>query len=72
MKKNCLSVVDWHLVYVALFDPSSQTHDGQEGGFTAVVVYLDDFFICAPTLEECAIALNTLIRLSLHLGFCIN
>ena len=25
MTKNCLSGLDWHLVYVALFDPSSQT-----------------------------------------------
>ena len=41
-------------------------------GFSAVVVYLDDFFICAPTLEECATALSTLVALLRRLGFCIN
>ena len=32
-------------------------------GFTAITVYLDDFLICAPALNECATALSTLIRL---------
>ena len=41
-------------------------------GFTAVVVYLDDFFICAPTLNECIVAMNTLVALLRRLGFSIN
>ena len=41
-------------------------------GFTAMVVYLDDFLICAPTMKECATALSTLVSLLRHLGFCIN
>ena len=41
-------------------------------GFTATVAYLDDFFICAPTVNECATALSTLIRLLRQLGFRIN
>ena len=41
-------------------------------GFTAVVVYLDDFFICAPTLDECNVAMNTLVALLRRLGFSIN
>jgi len=41
-------------------------------GFTAVVVYLDDFFICAPTLNDCMVAMNTLVVLLRHLGFSIN
>ena len=39
-------------------------------GVAAVVVYLVDFFICAPTMEECAAALNTLLLRKL--GFRIN
>ena len=41
-------------------------------GVTAVVVYLDDFFICAPTLNECIVAMNTLVALLRRLGFSIN
>ena len=41
-------------------------------GFTARVVYLDDFFICAPTMKECAAALPTLVSLLRHLGLCRN
>ena len=41
-------------------------------GFTALVVYLDDFLICAPTMKECTTALSTLVSLLRHLGFCIN
>ena len=41
-------------------------------GFTALVVYLDDFLITAPTAKECALALNTLIALLQKLGFRIN
>ena len=41
-------------------------------GFTAIAVYLDDFLICAPTVNECATALSTLIRLLRQLGFRIN
>ena len=40
-------------------------------GFTAVVVYLEDIFICAPTLNECIVAMNTLVALR-RLGFSIN
>ena len=41
-------------------------------GFTAMVVYLDDFFLCAPTIDECACAMATLVKLLRHLGFRIN
>ena len=41
-------------------------------GLTAVVVYLDDFFICAPTLNECIVVMNTLVALLRRLGFSIN
>ena len=41
-------------------------------GFTAIVVYLDDFFICAPTLNECIVTMNTLVALLRCLGFSIN
>ncbi|KAK7096980.1 hypothetical protein V1264_004022 [Littorina saxatilis] len=40
-------------------------------GFDAVVVYLDDFFICAPTFGECQAALNSVIGLLRSLGFGI-
>ena len=40
-------------------------------GFT-VVVYLDDFFLCASTLSECALAMSILIKLLRSLGFQIN
>lgn len=41
-------------------------------GLTATVVYLDDFFIKADTLKECAEAMNLLIALLRKLGFQIN
>ena len=40
--------------------------------FTATVAYLDDFFICGRTVNECATALSTLITLLRQLGFRIN
>ena len=40
-------------------------------GFT-VVVYLDDFFLCAPTLSECALAMSILTKLLRSQGFQIN
>ena len=30
------------------------------------------FFICAPTLNECMVAMNNLVVLLQHLGFSIN
>ena len=41
-------------------------------GLKATVVYLDDFFIKADTLLECAEAMNILIALLRKLGFQIN
>ena len=41
-------------------------------GLDAVVVYLDDFFIKADTLANCAAALDTTIKLLRKLGFQIN
>lgn len=41
-------------------------------GFTAVVVYLDDFFVCESTADECAAAMATLVKLLRSLGFRIN
>ena len=41
-------------------------------GFTAMVVYLDDFFICTPTLNEYIVAMNTLVALLRRLVFFIN
>lgn len=41
-------------------------------GFNCIVAYLDDFFICAPSREECASIMGTLIRLLRKLGFMIN
>ena len=41
-------------------------------GIKATVVYLDDFFIKADTLDECAKAMNILIALLRKLGFQIN
>ena len=41
-------------------------------GFTAITVNLDDVLICAPTVNECATALSTLIRLLRQLAFRIN
>ena len=41
-------------------------------GIKATVVYLDDFFIKADTLDECAKAMNILIALLKKLGFQIN
>ena len=41
-------------------------------GFSNVVAYLDDFFICEATLESCAGTLSILISLLRKLGFSIN
>lgn len=41
-------------------------------GFTNIVVYLDDFFICEPTMSQCAHALAVLVKLIRKLGFLIN
>ena len=41
-------------------------------GLKAVVVYLDDFFIKADTMQDCAMALDILIKLLRKLGFQIN
>lgn len=41
-------------------------------GLTAIVVYLDDFFIKADTFEDCLVTMNTLIALLRKLGFGIN
>ena len=38
----------------------------------AVVVYLDDFFIKADTMQDCARILHILIKLIRKLGFQIN
>ena len=44
----------------------------EKRGFTALVVYLDDFFLCAPTLQECAELMASLITLLHYLGFRFN
>ena len=44
----------------------------EKRGFTALVVYLDDVFVCAPTLQECAEVMASLITLLRYLGFRIN
>ena len=41
-------------------------------GLKATVVYLDDFFIKADTLNDCAAALQILVQLLRKLGFQIN
>ena len=41
-------------------------------GLKAVVVYLDDFFIKADTMQDCARILHILIKLLRKLGFQIN
>ena len=41
-------------------------------GFPYIVVYLDDFLIIAPSLDECQVALDILLRLLRKLGFQIN
>lgn len=41
-------------------------------GFINIVAYLDDFFICYPTFNECAEALRVLISLVRKLGFMVN
>ena len=40
-------------------------------GYSAMVVYLDDFLIITPDYESCVMALNTLITLLRQLGFSI-
>ena len=44
----------------------------QRKGFDAVTVYLDDFFIAAPSFSQCLEAYNSLISLLRKLGFWIN
>ena len=44
----------------------------EKRGFTALVVYLEDFFVCAPTLQECAEVMASLITLLRYLGVRIN
>ena len=41
-------------------------------GFSNIVVYLDDFFICADSFDECLHAYTTLVYLLRGLGFDIN
>lgn len=41
-------------------------------GFSAIVVYLDDFIVIARSYEECRVALETLLKLLRELGFAIN
>ena len=41
-------------------------------GFTAVVVYLDDFLVVGKTKEECQIAFDTLLQLLQDLVFRIS
>lgn len=41
-------------------------------GYTAVVVYVDDFFIAADTREECQAALDVLLQLLAELGFTVS
>ena len=41
-------------------------------GFNAVVVYLDDFLVIAPTQQACQVAYSTLLQLLQDLGFTIS
>lgn len=41
-------------------------------GFKGVVAYIDDFFICAPTYEECKKWMFVLLKLLRKLGFSIS
>ena len=41
-------------------------------GFTAIVIYLDDFLIIAPTFKECQYWSVTIMDLLLRLGFQIS
>lgn len=41
-------------------------------GFNGVVAYIDDFFLAAPTYEECNYWMTVLIRLIRKLGFLIS
>jgi hypothetical protein len=41
-------------------------------GFRGLVAYIDDFFICAPTYEECKYWMDMLIRLVRKLGLLIS
>ncbi len=40
-------------------------------GYSAIIAYLDDFLIIAPSYEECAEALGVLLRLLRSLGFAV-
>lgn len=44
----------------------------QRRGFDTMIVYLDDWFIVAPTKAACQLALNELLRLLRSLGFSIS
>lgn len=41
-------------------------------GFNCIVVYLDDFFICVFSREECVFIMGILIRFLCKFGFMIN
>lgn len=41
-------------------------------GFNCIVVYLDDFFICVFSREECVFIMGILIRFLRKFGFMIN
>ena len=41
-------------------------------GFNGIVAYIDDFFIAAPTYQECQKWMNILIQLIRKLGFLIS
>ena len=41
-------------------------------GMLTVINYLDDFWMCAPSFEECYVIQNTMIQLLISLGFSIN
>ena len=47
------------------------TYDALQG-FQGIIVYLDDFLIIAPTLEECQQAFGVLCKLLCNLGFQIS
>lgn len=41
-------------------------------GFQGTVAYIDDFFLCAPTYDECQYWMTVLMRLVRKLGFLIS
>lgn len=44
----------------------------EKRGFHNIVVYLDDFWVCANSYHECSVAMDTLLKLLRSLGFHIN